>query len=191
MTAQLCKQAGGNIQTDRFMRTERITSYYQRSVWISTQSTQEHDLLSHQCSLESSCYFWNWGSRMVKDFKVVWASFSQFSYLSGVFFGLFVFGVGGVENMRKKWLMFYWVCLPFRFVWLHLMFPVAFLFVLIHPPDSITSDLAASQPLWFSKAPEHETETLNMGQIFILWSSLLTSLYLSTPFCFCSFLISW
>lgn len=92
--------------------------------------------------------------------------------------------------------MFYWISLPFRFVWLHLMFPVAFLFVLNHPPppqkNSITSDLAASQPFWFSKAPEHETEILNTGQIFILWSSRLTSLYFSKPLCFCClFLISW
>lgn len=80
----------------------------------------------------------------------------------------------GKEKKKKKSLMFYWICLPFKFVWLHLMFPVAFLFVLMHqstllsppPKKLIASDMAASQPFWFSKAPEHETETLNMGQIF-------------------------
>lgn len=111
-------------------------------------------------------------------------------FFSSVF--IFVCFGGALENMRKKWLMFYWVCLPFTFVWLHLMFPVAFLFVLTPYPQtpSITSDLAASQPFWFSKAPEHETETLNMGQIFILWSSLLTFLYLSKPLRFFLFLYS-
>lgn len=76
-----------------------------------------------------------------------------------VFLSLLVFvtffgrGVGAAIHEKKKWLMFYWVCLPFRFVWLHLMFPVASLFVLIHrpPPNSITSDLAASQPLLIFK----------------------------------------
>lgn len=100
--------------------------------------------------------------------------------------------------------MFFRIRLPFKFVWLHLMFPVAFLFVLMHqsstpatpPPQKklIASDLAASQPFWFSKAPEHETETLNMGQIFysLIFPSRFPSF--SKPLRFfirCLFLISW
>lgn len=37
-------------------------------------------------------------------------------------------------------------------------------------PYSITSDLASSQCFWFSKTQGLETETLNIGQIFSLWS---------------------
>lgn len=68
---------------------------------------------------------WNtWSS--LKRCQHLFFSFLQFSYLS-------VFG-DAVANMMTKSLMFYWMCLPARFLRLHLMFPVAFLFVLITPP---------------------------------------------------------
>lgn len=61
------------------------------------------------------------------------------------------------------------------------------------PPStlySITSDLVASQRFWFSKTHEHEMQTLNIGQIFSLWSRLPAFLSRKTVL-FSLPLISW
>ncbi len=67
-----------------------------------------------------------------------WNSWSNSKWCQHYFFSFHIcLFWGGYRKHEKKWLMFYWVCLPFRFVWLHLMFPVAFLFVLIPPLPSL------------------------------------------------------
>lgn len=85
--------------------------------------------------------------------------------------------------------MFYWVCLPFRFVWLHLMFPVAFLFVLIPLPP-------LSLQIWLPVSPSDFQRLRSMKQRLWTWArfwfsdlpfslpSISVSLSVFVSFCF-------
>lgn len=93
------------------------------------------------------------------------------------------------KKKKKKSLMFYWICLPFKFVWLHLMFPVAFLFVLMHQSTPLFPRKKNSLlQIWLPVSPSDFQRLQSMKQrlwtwarFFILWSSPLASLCFSKP----------
>lgn len=194
MSTQFCKQLGRNIQTQETVLRK------QRGLLIIIQKCFSFPTI-HTVSWSYVSPMSLWVQPLILKLGFLYGHLTEIAgtLQSGVniIFSVFIFvwffffwgGGGSVENMRKSdWCFIESVCLLdlSDSIWCFLLH-----FFLSSYPPSITSDLAASQPIWFSKAPEHETETLNMGQIFILWSSLLTSLDLSKALRFRLFLISW
>lgn len=121
--------------------------------------------------------------------RVTALSFSQSGvsvFLSLLVFVTFSGGSGAAIHEKKSdWCFIESVCLLdlSDSIWCFLLHLYLSSYIAPPPTPSLQIWLPVS-PFWFSKASEHETATLNIGQIFILWSSLLTSLYLRKPPCF-------
>lgn len=134
MSTQFCKQLGWNIQTQETHLCKRRRLLAITKKYINKISFNFNTIHTVSWSPVSPMFFWAVSlilklgfvySRLPETLGVLQSGVNIFSVF------IFVCFWGGYKKIKKKtwksdWCFIEFVCL--RFVWLHLMFPVAFLF---------------------------------------------------------------